>query len=662
MGEEVFSIDGFDPLATDYGATENEALLNDANRRIVQNILKSYTGYYDLFAETIQNSLDAMESKQRLLDDNSYKPKLWITIDIKNESVRVVDNGTGMSMDEFRFFLKPNVSFKDPKGNRGQKGVGATFLAYGFSVLRTHTRSKGGDIAAILRNGRQWAQDHGGTIPRPAFEAEDFRVPELSPGETGTAVEVILSGLSGERPRDLSWQGARNAKQWYDVLRIKSPLGGVYLHSSKFFPRVWLKVVDLDGSESIHEAEQPEYFYPHEMEDIKVATVKDVEASLQKIQGSAEQRFAKLGSEFKRLDCLWEIYDKQNLVDAEGWFASALDDEDRSLIERHNVVIYAAFLRSAKMWATFNDDELKLRKGQRIIHGGLQMASDFMVQGDLSIIPLTSTIGYQANTHVVAHFTDGSPDMGRKVFQPELKELADKIAVRCVTIFKRYLQHLKPDTGATGGAPDRDLHEWKKAQEEYRNKSGLSLSFEGGKIAILSKPQQEQDVIALFHELIGRGALYGYEFFATSQHDRYDSLFQLNYTDEDRAKFSKANNLLGVDSSLGFPYLSEPRVLEYKFDLDALVREFASEVKYPSHINLVVCWKAEKQWREKYYLNSLLVGDEGGARLSFGATHQAFPDSGGSQPDFEVIILEDLLNFITDPEGEIARQKIRYKD
>lgn len=661
MTENNFSIDGYDPLATDYGVSENEALLNEANRRIVQNILKSYTGYYDLFAETIQNSLDAMESKLRK-SDSSYQPKLWITIDISNLRVRVVDNGTGMSMEEFRFFLKPNVSFKNPKEARGQKGVGATFLAYGFSVLRTHTRSNGDEVAAILRNGRQWAQDQGGAIPRPTFEAEKFNVPELSPEESGTAVEVILSGLPGERPRDLSWQGARTAKQWFDVLRIKSPLGGVYLHTSKFHPRVWLKVIDLDGTTTIEESSQPEYFYPHEMQDVKVATVRDVEAALQKIQGSAEQRFNKLSGEYKRLDCLWEVYDKNDLISTEFWFSSALTDEERSLVERHNVVVYSSFLRSSKMWATLNDEELKLRKGQRIIHGGLQMASDFMVQGDLSIIPLTSTIGYQANSHVIVHFTDGSPDMGRKVFQPELKEVAEKISVRCVNIFKRYLQHLKPDTGATGAAPDRELHEWKKRQEDYRNHSGLSFYPGGEKLALLSKPQQEQDVISLFHELIGRGVLRGYEFYATSQHDRYDSLFQLNYDEEDKSKFSKHSNLLGVDPSLGFPYLSEPRVLEFKYDLDALVRDFSNELKFPGHINLVVCWRAEKQWRERYYLNSLLVGDEGSGRLSFGATHQAFPDSGGSQPDFEVIILEDLLNFLTDPEGEAARQKIHYKD
>ncbi|WP_197411881.1 ATP-binding protein [Sphingopyxis sp. H050] len=660
MSATLNDIDGYDPLATNYAESENEALLDQANRRIVQNILKSYTGYFDLFCETIQNSLDALQAKAKVADE-TYSPKIWITIDAARSRVRVVDNGVGMTMPEYRFFLRPNVSFKNPKEYRGQKGVGATFLAYGFSLLRAHTRKSGEEVSAILRNGRQWAQDSAGSIPRPTFEAERFNIPEIGT-EDGTSIEVILGGLPGERPRDLIWLGARNAEQWFNVLRIKSPLGGIYLNSTKFHPQIELTCIDVDGTTTKFSSDLAEYFYPHEMADLKTATVKDIESELSKIQGSPDQRFSKLAIEFKRLDCMWEIYSKEDLLSETGWFATALDEEKRSLIERHSVIVYASFLRSAKIWNSFNDDELKLRRGQRIIHGGLQMACDNMPQGELSIIPLTSTIGYQANSHVVVHFTDGAPDMGRKVFQPELTELAEAISVRCVTVFKRYLQHLKPDTGAVAVAPDKELHEWKKKQEEYRDQNLLSFSHDGKDISLISKPQQEQDVVALFHELIGIGAIRGYQFYSTSQSDRYDSLFQLNYHEENNLKFSRENNPLGVDSALGFPFLSEPRVLEFKFDFDALIRDFSNEIKYPRHVNLVVCWSAEKQWREKYFMNSLLVGDEGASRLCFGATHQAFPDSGGSQPDFEVIILEDLINFLVDPATEEARQKSRYKD
>ncbi|WP_265569342.1 ATP-binding protein [Sphingomicrobium nitratireducens] len=652
-------IDGLDPLS--FSNEESEKLIAEANKRIINNILKSYTGYYDGFSELIQNALDATENKFRDLGD-SFTPKVWIYIDIEAGKIRVVDNGTGLSSDEFKYFLKPNVSFKRPKDCRGQKGVGATFLAYGFSFLRVHTRNEGIEVAAIMRQGRQWAQDQSDSIPRPVFEEEKFNVPELGNDEDGTSVEILITGIAGEKPGKLDWIGARTAEQWLDLLRIKTPLGGVYLHTDAFSPEVHIQVRDANGDTSKKDVTKPEYYYPHEMPVAdKVATVKDIEAGLSKIQGSSEEKFSRLPAELKRLDALWEIYPKQAILDPEGAFASSsLTDEHRSLIERHNVVVYASFFRSAKLWNEFNEQTLKLRPGVRVIHGGLQMASDFMVQGDLSIIPLTSTIGYQANSHVIVHFTDGSPDMGRKVFQPELKELAEILAVRCVTVFKRYLQHLKPDTGATIVTPDKELHEWKKSQEILRDKSPLSLKTASGRVTLLSEPQQEQDVIALYHQLIGLGVIKGIDFLATSQSDRYDSLYILDYADE-TFRYSKSTNPLGVNSSYGFPHNSEPRVLEYKYDLDALVREFANEVKFANHINLVVCWQATKQFSEKFFLNSLLVGDEGSGRQVYAATHQAYA-SGSQTLAFEVCILSDLLRFIQNPADEEARQKTKYKD
>jgi hypothetical protein len=152
---------------------------------------------------------------------------------------------------------------------------------------------------------------------------------------------------------------------------------------------------------------------------------------------------------------------------------------------------------------------LGLRRGQKVIRGGLQMACDFMAQGDLSVIPLTSAIGYQANSHIIVHFTDGNPDMGRKVFQPELTVLAEKLAVRTVTVFRRYLRHLRPDTGSQSITVDKKIYDWKRDQEDYRVQNPLTFVTEGRSLAVVSKPRQEQDVIALFHELVGIGILKG---------------------------------------------------------------------------------------------------------------------------------------------------------
>ncbi len=89
------TIDGFDPLATDEVQAGSIAdVLEDASKRVVYNILKSYTGYFDVFSELLQNSLDAVEQRQRKGSGN-YQPKIWISIDIPDSRVRIVDNGIG---------------------------------------------------------------------------------------------------------------------------------------------------------------------------------------------------------------------------------------------------------------------------------------------------------------------------------------------------------------------------------------------------------------------------------------------------------------------------------------------------------------------------------------------------------------------------------------
>jgi hypothetical protein len=608
------SLDGFDPLSADASTASMSSVLEEASKRIVHNILKSYTGYYDVFSEVIQNALDAVQTRQRR-EVSGYDPKIWITLDIPGGKVRVVDNGIGMDENEFKYCLRPSVSFKRQADLRGHKGVGATFLAYGFSFIKLQSKQPGVALAAVLRQGRQWAEDTSGTIPRPKFEGAAFSVPELANEDSGTCVEVMVGQAPGERPKDLAWIGAQNAEQWYNVLRIKTPLGGVYLSTAKFRPRIFIEVTSSEKFVGRFETNRAEYFYPHEIPDAKVAALKDLKAALDAIPGDSATKFTKLPGEFKRLDCIWDVWDKEELLDENSYFSSALTDEQRLLIERHQVMVYACFLRSAKMWGELHDEVFGLRKGQRIIHGGLQIASDFMVQGELSIIPLTSTIGYQANSHVVVHFIDGDPDMGRKVFQPELRELAEDLSVRAVNTFKKFLQHLKPDTGAQVISPGKELEDWKRAQEGHRDRKPLAFDKDGVRLALVSSPQQEQDVIGLFHELIGANLLRGFRIFGTSQSERYDSLFFMEYDGD--VLFRPHVCHLGIRRDYSLPYTTEAKVLEYKYTFDSLMDDFDKEEKFEKQVDFVVCWTPGSRFRSRYYLQPLLIGDEGSSRQIF---------------------------------------------
>lgn len=106
---EYVPLTDWDPLSTD---SSDPGLLIAAKKREISNILKSYTGYYDLFSELIQNALDAVEKRSKEKNSENYQPTIWITIDMQESIVSVTDNGCGMSQTQFEQFLQPNFFSK----------------------------------------------------------------------------------------------------------------------------------------------------------------------------------------------------------------------------------------------------------------------------------------------------------------------------------------------------------------------------------------------------------------------------------------------------------------------------------------------------------------------------------------------------------------------
>lgn len=649
------SIEGFDPLTENLEPNAPErGMFEEATKRVILNILKSYTGYFDVFSEIMQNSLDALD--ERLKIDANYEPKLWISIDLDSNRIRVVDNGIGMSFDQYLYCFRPNVSFKRRREHRGHKGVGATFLAYGFSLVKLQTKRNGSQISGQLRQGREWAEDTRGVneaIRRPKFEQTDFDVPELANELSGTAIEIMIGDK--QRPQ-LGWLQASKAQQWIDVLRMKTPLGGVYLSAKerKVSIETHLKVTLPGGAIDKIVVRDTEYFYPHEIPLLhKVQDIDSIERQINATHGDPSQRLQRLPNEFKRLDAIYKIWTKEDII-ADSILSRNLDEDQKALIEKHDICVYGCFLSTAKSWTEFKEKHLGVRRTADLLKGGLQLASDYMIQGDLLVIPLTSTIGYQANTHVIVHLVDGNPDMGRKVFQPEIKVLAEELSRRVVDVCKRYLRLMREDTGAPSSQSSDNLWRWKMDQVAYRDKHNLEMMVSGKDLALLSIPQSEQDVISLFHEMLGAQFLRGYGIYATSESERYDCLFLINYEAE--------NLLYSNEVPLGAAYEqlsgeSQPYVMEYKFSFDALVADLERGKKFEREIDLVVCWTLGSDYKERFVIRSYLVGDEGSTRTFFGATHAAFREN---TRVFEVICLQDLVSFVSDPEGIRALHKARF--
>mgnify|MGYP000521862540 CR=1 FL=1 len=89
----------WDPLAS--GKNADTEIINAAQKREIKNILKSYVGMYDSFSELIQNAMDAVDKRASTLGEKKYQRRLWLTINLNDNSFSITDNGIGFNLNTF---------------------------------------------------------------------------------------------------------------------------------------------------------------------------------------------------------------------------------------------------------------------------------------------------------------------------------------------------------------------------------------------------------------------------------------------------------------------------------------------------------------------------------------------------------------------------------
>lgn len=647
----------WDPLLSSKNA--DTEIVSAAQKREIKNILKSYVGMYDSFSELIQNSMDAVDRRAILDPIEGYQKKLWLTVNLLDNSFSITDNGIGFNEKEFEAFLAPNISFKNGGETRGNKGVGATYIAYGFDYFQFGTKGNGYEFVGELLKGREWVEDYKGIVTRPIVTPSKNFDDAFLNIERGSTFKLKFGG-DNTRPKDISWYAATTSEQWLYLLLIKTPLGSIsYLNTPGNFINFDISIIDKNGESSTSFNNSAEYIYPHSKIKASV-NLKEI-LELQKKLISQGKDSSEIPSKFLKSNGLYEFFSVDEVLSLRH-----KDEEYVELVKKYKVEAYGYFTYSTAVWDQFNDTVAKLRKGYRVLRGGLQLANNRMIQGELIAIPLTSNIGYQNQCHIIVHFKDADPDLGRKGFQPELKELAEKISVAIVNRFKSWKRVLRVDSGAQPDiARELELHEWIKAQEAHELSHPLTLSNKNffapiNEISIVSEPQSEQDVIVLFNQLVAGGVIRGINLFATSQVKQYDGVYKFLAREPlQNHIFDKEKNPLGVEElHLIKEYMSPPKVLEYKFNLDALIHEFESEYKNEKDIHLAIAWEMGTEWKKNYDVTSYLHLDNLHQRSFHGLTHVLHSKTS----KFHVIILKELISYLNGVDSVQAYHQKNYHD
>ena len=268
----------------------------------VREIVRAYRHSWDVYSELLQNSVDAINRRFRIMNDPdyyrydeyrvrfpqlqpdpSYRGKIAIRISVQDKEIEVRDNGVGIASDNIERFLLPDGSDKRMGQEYGFKGYGLTYVAFisrSFSIVSQPFLPTEADVHEFALTGLfAWlTSDENTSFP-------DGPVPNTQPTVQSSAqpwntiVKVSLDDdyvtrfpAISSAQQAIELVGSRDRLSAFEyVLRTRTAIGNTRVLFSK------APVVPIDISLSVHFAEGDEvfdmeipyrYFHPKEHEEV----------------------------------------------------------------------------------------------------------------------------------------------------------------------------------------------------------------------------------------------------------------------------------------------------------------------------------------------------------------------------------------------------------
>ena len=641
MGEIMTTAEFAGKVSYPHDPLDSVAQGADFRRSIVSGVLESYNSNYDFLAEAVQNAVDAIEDAK--LREYGGPFKVEVTVNLKDNSVSVLDSGVGMSESDLARAIAPHVSMKadidiiSRRGKkhsyRGYKGVGLTLLAYGTDDLRLHSKMEGQELVALrMRYGNAWAR---GERQEPATVDMDHSNSPLKGMSRGLFVKLQFSDST--RPKSLRGL-TPYMDAWAAILRTRTAIGQILIDREPLVDIAFsLTLIDSQGKETTRSFD-PKFLFPHHVIRNPVFRFLDLGKYLE-----AHPQRMDPPEHFKRQDGIYLFWNTDQIRAA---YNEAERDKFKDQLENHSPTLYAFVPYQSSVWGEMNNI-LSQSMVRSYLSPGLVLAINRQRLADLFPINATRYEGFSRNVLVVVHFDNAQPDQGRKTVQDEVLEAAKAAANRTVQFLAGNRLSFLRAAGETPSAQQRQVErnrdDWAFNVRQHEQSNPLHIP----PVTYVSEPLTEQDVIGLFHQLCALGVFPGLRSLATSQSQTYDSLinFQCN-SDEKGLQASEsilglAPSVLGDDDHFSTRYLT----LEFKNNLDGLISDIddGTGPKQYQHIDVCVCWGVIQESFPGYELEPV-----GAANIDQrhypGTTHLLRKD--GETHAIQVIMLSTIRQYV----------------
>jgi hypothetical protein len=597
---------------------EIKKYFNKLKRNEIRQIIKSYHQTYDHFHELLQNAVDACEVAYYKYSNitptpaqQPYEPQIQVYVNVDNNNLSVIDNGIGMTLDEVKKYLftpyatnKPSL----PLRQRGEKGVGNAFLSYGSNGYHFTTRhmDETSFISGRLSSGIVWALGNDGSEVMPLVEPDELH-PQFANIVHGTFINIEFSEQTNIRR--LKDQGT-TLQNWEAILRLHTAVGYISFDEDDEFLNA-LKVILYVTYNGVTQSKivQKGYLYPHKVDGLASVRLSDLKRGER----------GKLPPRHTMKHCIYNFYDNEAVkqkalskLDSYSRFGP-YRNELREDITRFNPSAYIVFTWSSEFW-----DEANKRifgHEQRELDHGIVFATKTQRIAEPKKIDFSFRSGDYNRFFIVLNMNKLEADIGRKSLERRVYNIGMLISDSFQNDFVDYQDALTP-------TPRSRREEEEVTLENLLNsalKSGSDLNFPGVGLSLLKTPREEQDVIALFFNLLGHGFLKGYKFFSTLISQQYDGVGYFDLKKANDILYDQNENPLGIpeENFFGKPYKksTERNFIEFKMSTDDLIRDIKKGDKQLRDIKWLVCWtKGSLHEREGIAIDEILEQSQRGHR------------------------------------------------
>jgi hypothetical protein len=605
-------------------SSEEELMLQ--LRRDILEIVRSYRHPWDVLSEVLQNSVDAIK-RQAQVAGGKYVGEITVEVLPDQATLIISDNGCGLAAADIGLALAPSGSLKTLGADYGYKGYGLTFACFVSKSIELTTTRDGKRCAVKMDGNSSWLATADATFPETKWLETSVSTTEPA----GTTIKLELDcGQYAETIRAVAalddmftWAADPRALEY--VLRTRTAIGCTQpLLRKSPKPEVLVRARIGDGE--LFGVEYA-YLYPGASAYVASQYVQDVD------------QFADVLADF-------HISTESKAFRGLRW-----DPPSMSVGTQNPIRFDASVLVCGRTGMSKFAEEYNVKGTSVELSTGVHLAIDGLPTG-ITIEDWEGRGSFDQRFFVLVDAELGLSDQldsGRKGISGYFRDLiveeisaqiADKRHGQQNVSLRKLAQNMvDPDPGTQDQVLDIVMR-----AKERESQSPLDWASE----VLLYPPAGENEVIALFAELITRHLLPGYRSVVMSQWTDYDGVFR--YAVDLAAGVLHPTNPLGLgeyprklleDGTTHYVWQSkdglERFVTEFKLHAQDLV---ASRGQQVGDIELLVAWDADAKYIESK--GHTLHKFEPTARRLFGITHELSQDN----QNCRCILLKDVLEVL----------------